>query len=200
MRRTACNDDQVCHVLALISDIRIKPPNSENRLLETCMELYNTGAILPIHPIRIFDALAVEDAFRFLQKGTHMGKVVIRFPENPENLPSVPSPRSFGFRPDVSYLLVGGLGGLGQAVATWMAERGAKHLIFLSRSAGVSDAHQEFLNELHAMGCAAQTFAGSVANIEDVKKVVRDADKPIIGVLQMSMVLRVLPPGSLSKS
>ena len=39
----------------------------------------------------------------------------------------------FAARPDRSYLLIGGLGGLGLALATWLAQRGAKHLILSSK-------------------------------------------------------------------
>jgi len=34
-------------------------------------------------------------------------------------------------RSDASYLLVGDLGGIGRAVASWMVEKGARHLVFL---------------------------------------------------------------------
>lgn len=37
------------------------------------------------------------------------------------------------FREDATCLLVGCLGGLGVHVALWMAQRGAKHLAFVSR-------------------------------------------------------------------
>jgi shikimate 5-dehydrogenase len=36
--------------------------------------------------------------------------------------------------PDYSYLLVGGLGGIGRSIARSLALNGAKHLIFISRS------------------------------------------------------------------
>ncbi|HEU4324092.1 MAG TPA: beta-ketoacyl reductase, partial [Roseiflexaceae bacterium] len=39
------------------------------------------------------------------------------------------------FRADSSYLLTGGLGGLGLAVARWMVERGARRLVLAGRSA-----------------------------------------------------------------
>ena len=39
----------------------------------------------------------------------------------------------FTARPDASYLLVGGLGGLGLAFAAWLAQNGAKHLILSSK-------------------------------------------------------------------
>ena len=37
------------------------------------------------------------------------------------------------FKPDGTYLITGGLGKLGLAVAQWMAERGARHLALISR-------------------------------------------------------------------
>ncbi len=38
------------------------------------------------------------------------------------------------FDPYAAYLLAGALGGLGRSLAAWMVERGARHLVFLSRS------------------------------------------------------------------
>jgi NAD(P)-dependent dehydrogenase (short-subunit alcohol dehydrogenase family) len=48
---------------------------------------------------------------------------------------SVPDPpRAARWRPDASYLITGGLGGLGLQVARWMVEQGARRLILLGRS------------------------------------------------------------------
>ena len=43
-------------------------------------------------------------------------------------------PNSVVFRGDATYLITGGLGGLGVAVARWMMERGARRLILASRT------------------------------------------------------------------
>jgi NADPH:quinone reductase-like Zn-dependent oxidoreductase len=174
-----------------IAQIVEDQPAMTTRLLDTTIELYQAGAIKSIQPITTFDAAAIEDAFRYLQKGQHTGKIVITMPTNVDELPTAAVPQRLALRADVSYLLIGGLGGLGQSIAKWMAELGAKHLVFLSRSAGVSEAHEPFFNELVAMGCSCQSFAGSVANLRDVQNAVSNAVKPIAGVLQMSMVLRV---------
>ncbi|KAK8101460.1 hypothetical protein PG999_011834 [Apiospora kogelbergensis] len=159
------------------------------RLLEQMMRLYSDGDIQPIRPITLFDACQVEHAFRYMQKGEHMGKLVIKFPEQ-DLLPlarRVPEPK---FRSDASYLMVGGMGGLGRSIATWMASYGAKHFIFLSRSAGRSTADEEFFCELKDGGCTVQCFAGDVADRDLLGRVVRDASPPIAGALQMAMVLR----------
>ena len=47
--------------------------------------------------------------------------------------PPVQAKTVFAARPDRSYLLIGGLGGLGLALATWLAQRGAMHLILSSK-------------------------------------------------------------------
>ncbi|CAN8097034.1 unnamed protein product [Discula destructiva] len=165
------------------------------RLMELMLDLYVKGHLKPIHPVTVFNVTEVEEAFRYMQQGTHIGKIVVRFPE-PENdqqqdvlswAPAMPLP---SFRDDRSYLLVGGMGGLGRAIALWMATHGAKHIIFLSRSAGRGEDDSAFIHELELMGCKVQTFAGDVCDEDLVKQIVATAAKPIAGVMHMAMVLR----------
>ncbi len=44
------------------------------------------------------------------------------------------SPQELTFRPDASYLITGGLWGLGLEVARWMIGKGARHLVLIGRS------------------------------------------------------------------
>lgn len=170
-------------------------PQQAKKLLETIVAMYEAGEIKPFQPITAFDASNISEAIQFMQKRDHDGKVAIHMPEDSNTLPGVaPLGHRDLFRPDVSYLLVGGLGGLGQAIATWMVERGAKSLIFFSRSAANRDAHGTFFDELEASGCSVQAFSGDVGSIEDVKLAVAGASKPIAGVMQMSLILRVCTP------
>ena len=53
-------------------------------------------------------------------------------------MPSRHSANEYIFRKDRTYVIAGGLGGLGKLITTWMVDRGAQHLILLSRS-GASD-------------------------------------------------------------
>lgn len=131
-----------------------------------------------------------------MQKGDHIGKIIITLPENVNDLPTERN-SDLLLRPDFSYLLIGGLGGLGRVVSTWMVERGAKHLIYLSRSAGNSNDDKDFMHELQIQGCTTQAFAGDVADPTVVRNVVKLAGRLIIGVIQMSMILKVILPPSL---
>lgn len=168
-------------------------PRLMRRVLERMMDLHRLGAISPVQPMQVFDGSRIQEAFRFMQKGRHMGKLVVRMPRDASLLPLSTAPARVGLdlRPDVSYLLVGGLGGLGRAVSTWMAERGARNLVYLSRSAGKGADDAGLVEELAAMGCTAQLVEGSVTSLEDVQRAVKNARLPIAGVIQMSMVLRV---------
>lgn len=129
-----------------------------------------------------------------MQAGTHMGKILIKMPEDTSSLPCTVSNPVVSFRPDASYLLVGGLGGLGKAIALWMVERGARHLVFFSRSASDSHSqeHRAFLEELEGQGCTSSLVNGDVAKLEDVQRAVSESQshsRPLAGVLHLSMVL-----------
>ncbi|KAI9657994.1 MAG: Type I Iterative PKS [Bathelium mastoideum] len=172
------------------AQICVERPYLASRLLKKTMELYERSEIKPISPITQFEAHKVEDAMRFMQKGNHIGKVVVTLPEDPEDLPVQSSEPDFKFREDASYLLVGGLGGLGQAITIWMAEAGAREIVFLSRSAYNSEEYSAFIQELDRLGCSAVMIPGSVADIQAVYKAIDTAARPIRGVMQASMVLR----------
>ena len=118
-----------------------------------------------------------------------MGKVLVRMPDKFDAIPTTAAKKTLELSSEKSYLLIGGLGGLGRAISTWMVECGARHFVYLSRSAG-SPKNAAFIKELEFQGCSVQLVAGSVANIEDVERAVSAALPPIGGVLQMSMVLR----------
>ena len=93
------------------------------RALGQMVKLYEDGHIHPIRPVTSFYAGNVEDAYRYMQQGRqHVGKIVIKFPQQ-NILPlasTVPEP---SFKVGSSYLLVGGTGGLGKAIASWMVSQ-----------------------------------------------------------------------------
>ena len=155
------------------------------------MKYIQSGITKPLPLAKVFQASAVQEAFRFMQGGHHIGKIVVNMPTDSETLESVKAPPQTLLRSDRSYLLVGGLGGLGKVVASWMIENGARHLIFLSRSGDADEKTRDFLDELRSQGCRPQVFTGSVSSKVDVEAAVQGASVPIAGVINMSMVLKV---------
>ncbi|GLA23998.1 type I Iterative Polyketide synthase (PKS) [Aspergillus niger] len=164
-------------------------PRAHEQLLQQFQDWYDGGHIKPIRPVTIYEAAKVTDAFRYMQQGSHMGKILIRMPSDPMELAPTSQP-PVSFSPNKSYLLVGGLGGVGRSVALWMVQRGARHLVILSRSAGQSDSDRDFILDLEEQGCHVICVAGSVATAADVESAIARCPRPLAGILQMSAVLR----------
>jgi NADPH:quinone reductase-like Zn-dependent oxidoreductase len=98
------------------------------------------------------------------------------------------------FRPDASYLLIGGLGGIGRASALWMIDRGAKHLIFANRSGMSKQEAKDTVAAIEQRGAKAHVQSCDVSESTHVRKLVEECGRhmpPIKGVIQGAMVLRV---------
>lgn len=151
------------------------------------------GLIKPLPIAKEFGATQVAEAFKYLLPGTHIGRVAVRI-RDAESRPTLRDdevespPRRLRLDPAASYLLVGGLGGLGRAVSTMMVEHGATSLVYLGRSAGQSDADQSFLAELASMGTSITTLRGDITNLDDVAHAIDQAPTPLRGILQLTGV------------
>ncbi|KAL4814485.1 hypothetical protein BDW67DRAFT_186683 [Aspergillus spinulosporus] len=148
------------------------------------------GLVGPVAPVSCFAATDVADAFRYMQTGQHMGKIVVRMPDNPSELPTSDTRAHVSFSPDNAYLLCGGLGGLGRALSNWMVEKGARCLLYLSPSAGVGDDHQAFAEELKCQGCEVVYVKGTASELSDVARAISQSPKPIKGVVQLALILK----------
>lgn len=156
--------------------------------------MYKCGDIHPIRPFTCYETPEIEKSFRCLQKGDHIGKVVIRMPEDISTIAGSPRTRTLSLDPKASYLLVGGLGGLGKSIASWMVEHGACSLVFLSRSAGSSSEDRAIIAELESQGCSVTAVAGKVQDMNDVLRAASSARCEIKGVIHLAMVLQVCLP------
>lgn len=93
-------------------------------------------------------------------------------------------------RPDGSYLITGGLGGVGLTLADDLAARGARHLILMSRSAPSPHA-ADVIARLESAGVSVRVEAADVTNAGDVERVLSaiPADRPLRGVVHAAGVL-----------
>ena len=144
------------------------------------------GVLKPL-PRRTFAAHEAAEAFRYMASAKHIGKIVISLDE----ITQTGSDSPVVFAPDATYLIVGGLGGLGLKVACWMAERGARHLVLTGRSAREVD-EIPILRHLEAHGVQLLIEAGDVSRREDVVRVLDRIDAqlpPLRGVIHSAGVL-----------
>lgn len=99
----------------------------------------------------------------------------------------------YSFDANATYLIAGGLGGLGRCIARWMVRRGTSNLLLLSRS-GPGPKAQALLDELRLKGARVETPICDVTDTSSIVRMLDDYRKilpPIKGCIQCSMVLKV---------
>ncbi|WAN70236.1 type I polyketide synthase [Moorena producens JHB] len=95
------------------------------------------------------------------------------------------------FQENASYLITGGLGGLGLLVARWMVSRGAKHLILLGRRAP-DDAVVKKLTELEQAGAEVVVEKADVSEWDSILRVfdkINQSTFPLAGVIHSAGML-----------
>jgi len=177
--------------LALIIETN---PRLLGELMQSVMSLASSEQIHAPLPLHKYKASNIEDAFRYMQSGKHWGKLVIDF-EQDSPLSVVPSSKAiYTFDPNATYLIAGGLGGIGRSLARWMVSREARNLILLSRSTTYNQETEVFLQELRDQGVKVATPPCDVSDSQRLTDVLEECSRsmpPIKGCIQGSMVLQV---------
>jgi microcystin synthetase protein McyG len=95
------------------------------------------------------------------------------------------------FRDEVTYLITGGLGGLGLLVVEWMVKKGAKHLTLVGRKTPSSTV-QEKLSQLKSTDVQIRVLQADISIAEQVAKVLSEIEQnmpPLGGIIHAVGVL-----------
>ncbi|CAN9508637.1 unnamed protein product [Ophioblennius macclurei] len=169
-----------------------------NREWEEVFQLLQQGlASGEVQPLRtsVFRRQQVEEAFRFMAQGKHIGKVLLQVRSEDTDAASplaIPAVRRSLFLPGHSYVVTGGLGGFGLELAHWLVERGARILVLTSRS-GVRNGYQEKrVREWRSRGVDVLVSTCDVATPDGAQRLVDQARArgPVGGVFHLAMVLK----------
>ncbi|KAL8725318.1 MAG: hypothetical protein Q9166_007424 [cf. Caloplaca sp. 2 TL-2023] len=171
---------------------RNKPLGS--RVFQECCRLVHDGFISPPEPVTELSYEQAQKGFRLLQMGKHTGKVVL-VPSKDDTIPIMPSKfrNTRLFNPTKTYLLVGGLGGLGRTLAEWMVRKGAKSLAFFSRSGAEKADAQATVAWLRNRNIRVLVHQGDVTKYVDVQSCIEACGHELAGVFQAAMVLKDAP-------
>jgi acyl transferase domain-containing protein/acyl carrier protein len=167
----------------------VNRPQMVRALLAEVLQLVETGQLQPISH-RVVPIGQADEAFRLMARGKHTGKIVFSL-RDPERVPIARAATDSRFHADRTYLITGGLGGLGLTTARWMIEQGARHLILLGRSTPSQTAAAE-LAQMREMGTTVMVAQADVARREDVAAVLSEAERtmpPLAGILHAAGVL-----------
>lgn len=112
----------------------LQTPDRIAGTFDAVLQLLAQGDIGPL-PASTRPIAEATSAFVAMARGDHLGKLVLTLDQAHETplsppRPSLPQPL---VRADRTYLITGGLGGLGLALAQWLVTQGARHLVLLGR-------------------------------------------------------------------
>jgi len=168
-------------------------PDLARLLFTEVMDLFAEGVLHPL-PYHLFEAEDILDAFRFMQQARHIGKIVVTYRNG---INHVCSPRAVVREPlqlaaDAAYLVTGGLGGFGLRTARWLVDKGARHLVLISRRGpGAAEAKTE-LERMRKQGVtvlAASCDVTDKAALATLLREVATTMPPLRGIVHAATVI-----------
>ncbi len=149
-------------------------------LLRETLRSLSTGVIAPLPVTEFTDP---KEAFRYMAQARHIGKIVVTQPDRTAGISNL--------KPEATYLITGGWGGLGLLFADRLVERGARHLVLMGRSAPRAAA-SEAIERMRSRGIDVKTVSADVADrsaVESSLAAIRVSDHPLKGILHAAGVL-----------
>ena len=164
------------------------------RMFHAVMGHFASGALKPI-PFQEIPISRASEAFRAMQKSSHVGKLVVSM--QLDRAASLPVARtSAPVRETGTYLVTGGLGGFGLSTARWLVAQGATSVALLSRRGATTDEAREGVAAMEAAGATVRTFACDIADpdsLDAVLTVVRAELAPLVGIVHSAAVIEDAP-------
>ncbi|KAL6719986.1 hypothetical protein ACLMJK_001907 [Lecanora helva] len=170
-----------------------------SRILKESMKIFEAKKISPPGPILELSYAEAEQGFRQVHTGKSTGKVVLVPHEDdlvPVSNPGFSSAELFDSQK--TYLIVGGLGGLGRTLAEWMIRKGARSLAFMSRSGASTTKARETIAWLEARDVDIQVFAADVTDYTAVEECIHELGPQLGGIFHAAMVLQDAPLTSMN--
>ncbi len=164
-------------------------PKFLGALLAGLIEQFEVGQMKPL-PATVYPITEASNAFREMAAGKHTGKIVFSL-RDPSTVPVVPRPdEPMHFRADATYLITGGVGGFGLAVAEWMITHGARNLVLLGLRQSSAEAARKHFAGSAAQGANILAMAVDVNNEIAMDNLFRDIQTtlpPLRGVIHAAM-------------
>ena len=170
----------ISYDIIFLGDVCRKTPELIQSMFQELIHGFREGTIKPL-PYKLFSIDHVESAFRFMAQAKHIGKIVVDQRQvNGE----------VSIRADATYLITGGLGGLGLQFARWMVERGARHLVLLARKPA-DEKIQKAIDQLETDGAKIIIAQVDVAEKADLQNVLSSIEPgfPLRGIIHAAGVV-----------
>ncbi|XP_013778686.1 fatty acid synthase-like [Limulus polyphemus] len=171
--------------------------SSKKQIVQLVAKGIVSGAVKPLQRA-LFEKEQVEEAFRYMASGKHIGKVVIKIKDEEDQKMVTPVPAHIPViprticHPKKSYIVIGGLGGFGLELIQWLIDRGARKVVVTSRS-GVRTGYQYLcLQRWNNAGVHVFVSKQNVVSLENAYQLLKDSMKlgSVGGIFNVAAVLR----------
>lgn len=166
------------HIVDLAPVIEHDSPKIASHLHKLC-QLFANGSIHPL-PVTVFPFEDASAAFSHMAHAKHIGKIVVA------------QPAPLHIRPDATYLITGGTGGIGLKLAQFLVDRGARHLVLVSRS-GATKETAPAIHKLTHTGARIESRAVDIADAQKLTALLDEIKQkmpPLRGILHGAGSLR----------
>ena len=168
-------------------------PHITHRLLTNVMRNLSSGAYKLPGPLKAMPLSKIEEAFRLLQGGKIFGKIVLDAVDDEKIIATPKQNTVANFATSGTFVIAGGLGGLGIEVGRYLAARGAKHVALLSRRDLAVEKSKALRDEFRALGAKIYLVQCDIADASSqalLRKQLKTAP-PVETIIQSAMVTDV---------
>lgn len=174
--------DVTYHAIDLTDTMDTRPETIRPVFDEVLQEI-RAGSV-PLLPCRVFPIDGVADAFRFMARARHIGKIVLRWPRHSDR-------KGILVRSDSTFWVTGGLGALGMFTAKWLASQGAAHIVLTGRRQPTPEVEKQIV-DIRNIGTNVSVLTADVSHRDEVERVlgtIRKDCPPLRGIIHAAGVL-----------
>ena len=171
-----------------VDRLAMQKPELHQQAMTEVVAMFERGELKP-HEITEFPISKLPEAMKFMTRSAYHGKIVLNMQN--DRVRTLPS-QNATFRTDRTYLISAGASGFGLEVARWMADRGARHLVLMSRSGPKTDADQVAIETMMEQGISVLLAQADVTDIDAVKRLldrIKSGLPPLAGVIHGAAVM-----------
>jgi NADPH:quinone reductase-like Zn-dependent oxidoreductase/NAD(P)-dependent dehydrogenase (short-subunit alcohol dehydrogenase family)/acyl carrier protein len=165
-------------------------PELVGELLRELVAMFEAGELQPV-PVRAFPASRAAEAFQHMAQAKHIGKIAFVMKDPEARLVAGGREAGIPVRGDRSYVITGGLGGLGLSVSRWLVERGARHLLLVGRR-GPGEEAKRAMVAMEEAGASVLAVQADVSKADEVARIAAALDRgmpPLGGIVHAAGVL-----------